>query len=152
MIGCESKNGHQKGDMCWTDWITCSIFLLTILDAIVNIIGGTYDYLVTQASFHFDNEEDIHSSSKIYEESGYGHDLDLLIILNSLWCVSYPTRSGCRQRSVHLRPTYLNMTFAVIDRNLQIKSDQKCKVEVAKTNTQKSCTISAHWFWACPPP
>ena len=29
-------------------------------------------------TLHFDNEEDIHTSSKSYEESGCGHQFDLL--------------------------------------------------------------------------
>ena len=39
MVGCESRNIHQKYT-CWKETRLCAKILLTILDAIVNIIGG----------------------------------------------------------------------------------------------------------------
>ena len=33
---------------------------------------------------------------------GYGHDLDLLITLHQL-CVSFPTRSRCREKHIRLK-------------------------------------------------
>ena len=42
-------------------------------------------------NIHFDNAQDIHMSSENYEENGYEHDLDMLIISHQLR-VSYPTR------------------------------------------------------------
>ena len=33
-------------------------------------------------NLHFGIEKDIHTSSENYKESGYGHDLELLIILH----------------------------------------------------------------------
>jgi hypothetical protein len=42
-----------------------------------------------------------------YEESSYIHDVDLLITSYYLFCVEYATRSGCREKSVHIRPAYL---------------------------------------------
>ena len=42
MVARESKNGHQKEDMCWKDIGLHAQILLTISDAIVNIIEGTY--------------------------------------------------------------------------------------------------------------
>ena len=38
---CGSKNGHQI-EMCMKEIEPCPQNLLTILDSIVNIIGGTY--------------------------------------------------------------------------------------------------------------
>jgi hypothetical protein len=39
-----------------------------------------YDHLISTKNFHFDSEQDIHTSSKDYDESGYGLNLDLLTI------------------------------------------------------------------------
>ena len=36
--------------------------------------------LQIEENFHFEDEEDLHMSSKIYEESDYRLNLDLLII------------------------------------------------------------------------
>ena len=47
-------------------------------------------------------------SSENYEESCYGHELNLLSILYSLWG-SYPTRSGLIGKSNHLRPIHLTV-------------------------------------------
>lgn len=46
-------------------------------------------------------------SSRNYEENGYGHNPDLLIILHCLLCVSNPMRIGCRAKSINLRSTFL---------------------------------------------
>ena len=40
-----------------------------------------YDYLNKQENFHLDNEQDIHTGSKFYEESSYGLNLEMLTIL-----------------------------------------------------------------------
>ena len=42
---------------------------------------------------HFDNEQNIHMTSKNYEESDYKLNLDSLTILYKS-CVSHPRRSG----------------------------------------------------------
>jgi hypothetical protein len=42
-------------------------------------------------------------SSRNYEEIGYGHHLDLLIILHDLLCVSNPMRIGCRAKSINFK-------------------------------------------------
>ena len=47
-------------------------------------------------------------NSENYEANGYGHDLDSRIIFHELH-VSYPTRSGCREKSIHLRRVYFNL-------------------------------------------
>ena len=85
MVGCDSENGCQK-DTCSKE-IGMHAFrnLLSILDAIVNIIEellGSFDNL---ENLHFDNEYNVHRSSENHEGSGYGHHLDLLII--STFCL-----------------------------------------------------------------
>lgn len=55
--------------------------LLTAVDARVKIIERPIGSVNNSKSIHIDNEKSIHMSSRINEESGYGHDLDLLIIL-----------------------------------------------------------------------
>ena len=45
-------------------------------------------------------------SSKNYEADGYMHGLDLLIILHQLHA-SCPTKSGCLDKSIHLRHIFL---------------------------------------------
>ena len=57
--------------------------LRTFVGSIVYIRGGggpigPYNEL---KNLHFDNEEYMHMSSKIHEANGYGHDLELAIIL-----------------------------------------------------------------------
>ena len=42
MVARESKNGHQKEDMCWKEIGLHAQNSLTISDAIVNIIEATY--------------------------------------------------------------------------------------------------------------
>ena len=44
------------------------------------IWGGLYDHLVNTRNITFDNEEDSHWSSNIYEESGYNLDVDLATV------------------------------------------------------------------------
>ena len=66
---CASKSRQQK-DICLKgDWTTCSKH-------------DTHSRLSIwplreHETPHFDNESDIHTSAKNYEESGYGLDLDL---------------------------------------------------------------------------
>jgi hypothetical protein len=43
--------------------------------------GNRYDQFEEHEDLHVAGDEDIHMSSEIYEESGYGLDLDLLTIL-----------------------------------------------------------------------
>ena len=42
--------------------------------------GDLHDKIYKSENLHFDNEHDIQSSSENYEENGYGHDLNVLII------------------------------------------------------------------------
>lgn len=106
MVGCECKNEHQK-DICWKDIDLCAQNMLTILDTMVNIIGGGAIWSLTIVEdLHFEDEEDVHMSSKTYEESGHMHDLDLLSISHEL-SVSNLMRSGCMEKVTRLRPAYL---------------------------------------------
>jgi hypothetical protein len=41
-----------------------------------------HDHLMNTRLVTFDNDKDIHISSRDYEENGYVHDLELLIILH----------------------------------------------------------------------
>ena len=101
MFGYESNKKHGK-DMRWGKIGPRVQNLLTILDVNINMIThtlGPTDHLITQIIFILDNKLDVHTSSKNYEGSGYGHDLDLLIILH--WsCALYFTRSGCIEKVV----------------------------------------------------
>jgi len=40
-----------------------------------------YDHFNKQENFHLVNEQDIHTDSKVYEESSYGLNLEMLTIL-----------------------------------------------------------------------
>ena len=61
-------------------------------------------------NLQFDIKQDIHMSSKNYEEISYSLDLDLLT-LSYKSCVSYPTRRGLVRKSNNLRPIYLSSLF-----------------------------------------
>ena len=51
-------------------------------------------------------------SSQNYERNGYKHELDLAIISHYInMHVSDPMRSGCRAKSVHLRPADLRYNY-----------------------------------------
>lgn len=67
--------------------------LLTILDSRCNRQHygdrGPIWSCNNSKGLHFDNKPDPCTSFENYEESGYGHDLDVLITLHSLR-VSYP--------------------------------------------------------------
>ena len=52
-------------------------------------------------------------SSDKDEESGYEHNLNLLIFLCIL-CALYPTRIGCKEIIASLRSTYLKMLEAIL--------------------------------------
>ena len=70
------------------------------------------DHVHVHKKFHFDNEHDVHMSSEIHGESGYGIDLKLVTILYWLR-VSYPLRIELVGRSYHLRSFYLCTWFWV---------------------------------------
>ena len=57
--------------------------------------GEETDTIVKELrNLHFEDEYDIHTSSIDYEQSGYMHDLELVIIFAKYLHVAYPTRSG----------------------------------------------------------
>jgi hypothetical protein len=63
----------------------CAQGMLIILGMIVNMIGGGLVWpLDEHKDLHFNIELNIHMNFKSYEANGYGHDLDLLIILHQL--------------------------------------------------------------------
>ena len=71
VVRCGFKNEHQKD---------VSQEMITILGSIGNNMEGPIWPFNEHKNLHFDNEEDIHVSSKNYEESGYSLNLDLLAI------------------------------------------------------------------------
>ena len=80
MVRCGSKNGHQKDNVFKRDWTTCSKFVNHSRLNSQHNWGDLYDHLMSKRIFTLIIIEDIHMSSKNYEENGYSHDLDLLII------------------------------------------------------------------------
>jgi hypothetical protein len=62
------------------DWTTSSKYLNHSRFNNQHDWGDLYDHLMNTRNVHFDNEEDIHMSSKTYEANDYGNELDLLII------------------------------------------------------------------------
>ena len=61
--------------------------MLSTLDSTVDLLGkGLHDHVNEHKNLHFDNDGDIVTSSKKYEECCYNLDLNL--------CVSYPKGSG----------------------------------------------------------
>jgi hypothetical protein len=74
---------------------TCSIF---------RKIGGDIDVY----SLQFEDEQDIHMNSKIYEkwvqtQFGFANHLILIVVF------SYLMRNRCKAKSVHIRPAYLRV-------------------------------------------
>jgi hypothetical protein len=81
-------------------------YMITILGSIANIIGG-YQPFMEHKNLHFDNEYDVHMSSKNYEASGYGLDLDSLAIFCPNHMFHILGEVGQLEISNHLRPIYL---------------------------------------------
>jgi hypothetical protein len=69
VVSCGSKNGYQKRRLFESEWIAYLRF-----DNHSRLNSHEHKNL------HFDVGQDIHMSSKSYEESGYGLDLVLLIM------------------------------------------------------------------------
>ena len=84
-----------------------------LLNSVVNIIGGSIWPVYEHKNLRFDDEKDIHMDFKNCEANGYGHDLDLLIILHK-WHVLYPTRSGWREKIIHFRHINLGVKLPFI--------------------------------------
>ena len=81
VIRCGSRNKHQTY-MCIQELGLHASHLFTILGSIVNIIGRHIRSFSKKENLHFDYEKNVHMSSNIYDGYGYGHDLDLLIIVH----------------------------------------------------------------------
>ena len=80
VVRCGSNNGYQK-DMCSKDIELHAQIMRTTLGSIINMIwGGPTWPLNEHKTSHFDDEEDNHMSSRLYEESVHVFDLDLLTI------------------------------------------------------------------------
>ena len=58
-------------------------------------MGGIIWSCTKNYQLYFDNEEGVYMSSGECEENGYGHDLDLLIVLH-LFGDLHPKKNGCR--------------------------------------------------------
>ena len=78
----------------------CAQDMILSLDSIFKIIGRDLYDCNEEENLHLDNDQDIHMSIEIYEEAGYGLDLDLLTMLYSS-LLSYPRRSRLFRRSKH---------------------------------------------------
>lgn len=103
ILECESKNGHHH--VVNGDWTVCSKFVNHSRCSSKHNLGSgedRCDHSIFQEKLHYINDLDSHMGSQYYKEGGRRHDLDLLIILDSLH-TSYLTRNGCRERSVCLR-------------------------------------------------
>ena len=71
---CGSKNGRHN-DMCLEEVGLRAQNMLTILSSTINLIRETYTTTEwTQENLHFDNNQDIHTSSENCEANGYGHE------------------------------------------------------------------------------
>ena len=102
MARCGSKNWHQKDKyQKRLDYMfrICYHFRL----------NSQHDWggYIWQLNEHYDNENDIHMSSRNDDANVYRHNLDLLPSLHLLH-VSYHMRSGWREKSIHLRHVYLS--------------------------------------------
>ena len=81
--------------------------------SIVNMIGGDlYDHLISMRVFHLDNDEDKHISSKNNMECGYVLDFGLANHLIYLRLSYILEEVGLLNKSSHLRPIYLGITFS----------------------------------------
>ena len=86
MVRCESKYGHKE-NTCLKNIELHAPNVKTILALLINIIGVWL--FKKHDNLHFNNEQDIHISSKITRKSQQSQ-LDLL----SIFYFPYPTRCG----------------------------------------------------------
>ena len=71
MVRCDSRYGHHY-DTCSKEIGTHALQnLLTILDVVINIFGKKYNHLITLKNLHFDNECNVHRSSKNHKGGGW---------------------------------------------------------------------------------
>ena len=86
-------------ETCFKEIGLCAQNSVTILGSTTITSGGTY----MSISWEWGSSLQLWKSRTYellyYEENGYKNDLDLLIVVHYL-CVSYPTSSGCKDKSV----------------------------------------------------
>ena len=112
--GCNRRGRYLLGSMTNNIWHgnLCSLLDITVQLMWWHFGNGEEDAFSkvdvpnSVPNVDFDNEQDYHKSFENYEESGYGHNLDLLIISHKL-CVLYTTRSGYMEKIVRLTLAYL---------------------------------------------
>jgi hypothetical protein len=82
VMKCGSKNKYQN-TCVRRDWTTPSKYD-DIYYNLINqyVLGDQYDHSIRTSIFHFDNEHEIHRSSRNYKESGLNLILGLHTILN----------------------------------------------------------------------
>lgn len=100
VVGCGSKTGHQD-DMYVDEIGLLAQHLLTVLGSIVNIVGRTLWSFNEPEKLHLRQSYELQKLKK----NGYSYNLRLSIISHWL-CVSYPSRSGCREKSIWWRFTH----------------------------------------------
>ena len=105
LLGLNLKNEHQILHLFFQDIGLRAQTLLTTLSSIINTIARSIWPFNELENLHFNNEDDIHKNSNIFEENDYKHNWALAIILHTLH-VLYPMRSGNEARSVRLRHAY----------------------------------------------
>ena len=105
---------NTKTHLFRRDWTTPSKYD-DIYYNLINqcVLGDQYDHFIRTSIFHFDNEQEIHRSSRNYKESGLNLILGLHTILNELG-VSYSTRSECKVRACYLCD-FLNHVFHILE-------------------------------------
>ena len=93
---------------------------------------------------------DIHMSSEICEKNGCGHNLKPLTILH-YFCVSYPTKSGCRANCNCLRPLNLFILREKMEKNLTCASKNITKPSAASSLRKpwKLLSSELHFLYEC---
>jgi hypothetical protein len=135
---------HTKRPYVEKNW-RCLWNLLTLLDSTVNIIwGNLYDHLVTQRISNLVNEKDIYPNSKIDEERGYGHGLDVPIILHSsYWCkifFSHKVYVRVGRSSTH-RWKMNNYAGRFCTRSFDCATNSWCEVVIKGTRDKANATM-----------
>ena len=112
-----------------------------------NIIEGQLyrHWIYNSENPYFDNEKDIHASSENYEESGYRRKSGFPFISHSLRCVSYPTRSVCREKVVHLRPDLPYSTRTPVHKLLNQQKDKSSRLFPKRQNLQSRTENCSKW-------
>ena len=88
-------------------------------------------------SLHFDNKHDTCTSSENYEESNYGHDLDVLITLHSLH-VSYPTWEVGAERKLSFKTCFILEVLIKAPTSCIVSKIQEARVAFTAICTSRS--------------